>query len=351
MKIWAHVDDFFTRGPDLESTQQALRLFLDLAVDVGLLYHPKKLSPPSQVQTYTGFIFDTRGIPTLRIPSAKREWALATVEYLVTKLGPISRLTLSVVTGTLESLVEATPNRIRHTYLRSFHSRVHPPGFEAGAQVYYTRCALNASTKEELRWWRAILRKSIGRQARGAKSATLIPTDGAGSGTGTGGTLGLTNKLLQMWMGQRNPVVFSFSSNWRELKPLHLMLLQLYSALQADLAGTTIFYFMDSSATYWIFHAGSSKSPRLHQLIRDIKMIELDLDIQLQTVHVPGLVMIQQGTDGLSRGLSMSPYHEQLGQLKLSSAVFSPLKFDCQLVTSTISDFGLAGKDFWMYQA
>ena len=36
-----------------------------MAVQVGLLCHPGKLKPPSQTPLYTGFIFDTRGIPTL----------------------------------------------------------------------------------------------------------------------------------------------------------------------------------------------------------------------------------------------------------------------------------------------
>ena len=65
VRLWVHVDDFKIHGPDYESTAEGLHLFLDATVRVGLLCHPKKLKPPRQVQEYTGFIFDTRGIPCL----------------------------------------------------------------------------------------------------------------------------------------------------------------------------------------------------------------------------------------------------------------------------------------------
>jgi hypothetical protein len=61
--IWAWVDDFLIHGPTEEKTSRALTLFLDLALDCGLLCHPKKLIPPSQVVKYCSFLLDSRGIP------------------------------------------------------------------------------------------------------------------------------------------------------------------------------------------------------------------------------------------------------------------------------------------------
>ena len=46
VKIWVHVDDFAIHGPDLDSTKEALTIFLDLALRVGMLCHPDKLYPP-----------------------------------------------------------------------------------------------------------------------------------------------------------------------------------------------------------------------------------------------------------------------------------------------------------------
>jgi hypothetical protein len=42
---------------------------MDRALAVGLLFNPKKVNPPMQEAKYCGFIYDTRAMPTIRIPS------------------------------------------------------------------------------------------------------------------------------------------------------------------------------------------------------------------------------------------------------------------------------------------
>jgi hypothetical protein len=119
VKIWAFMDDFLIHGPNYDKTSRALSLFLDLAVDCGMLCRPTKLTPPQQVVRYCGFLLDSRRIPCLRVPVAKRERALAIVEHLLE--APVSRefsrLSLAVAAGVLQSLVDATPLRLGHTYL------------------------------------------------------------------------------------------------------------------------------------------------------------------------------------------------------------------------------------------
>ena len=126
VKIWVHVDDFLIHGDTCEKTARALKLFLDAAVDVGMLCHPKKLTPPAQVVKCCGFLLDSRGIPCLRIPVGKRERALAVVEHLIAapRDRAFSRLSLAVAAAILQSLVEATPLRLGHTCLRRFHAVV-----------------------------------------------------------------------------------------------------------------------------------------------------------------------------------------------------------------------------------
>jgi hypothetical protein len=77
--IWAHCDDFFIHGPTYAKAALALTAFLDLTVQLGLLCHPGKLTPPAQVVKYTDLLFDTQDVPTLRIPEYKRAKALALV--------------------------------------------------------------------------------------------------------------------------------------------------------------------------------------------------------------------------------------------------------------------------------
>ena len=52
----------------------------------------------------------------------------------------------------------------------------------------------------------------------------------------------------------------------------------------------------------------------------------MQLDVFLQVIHIPGVVMITQGTDGLSRGIWMSPlHHRPLSQQQITSAIFAPI--------------------------
>ena len=345
VKLWVHVDDFLLHGATLDSTMKALHFFLDLTVDVGLLCHPKKLYPPAQVQRYCGFEFDSRKEPTLRIPSDKLDRCRAMAAYLgQLPIGQrISRLALSVIAGTLESVADATPNRLGHTYLRATHSLIHPGGHDPGREIYYTFARLTEDVLREMSWWGKILAHSGGRRMRSSRSGTLIPSWGDGSGTGTGGTIDLPGHDMKLWMGQWSPAVHSFSSNWKELKTLLLTLQQIASLRENPVRGATLFYFTDNSTTYWVTHAGSSTSPGLHELVEQIQLISLDLDVHLQVVHVPGLVMIQQGTDGLSRGVWVSPYHDPVHHRALNAAVFAPLQPDPDRVLYVTSRFSIPG--------
>jgi hypothetical protein len=85
-----------------------------------MLSHLKRLTPPSQfVNTGCGFLFDTVGIPCLRILISKPERALAIVQKLLD--APLTRqwarLSLAIAAGILESLVDATPRCIGRPHL------------------------------------------------------------------------------------------------------------------------------------------------------------------------------------------------------------------------------------------
>jgi hypothetical protein len=63
----------------------------------------------------------------------------------------------------------------------------------------------------------------------------------------------------------------------------------------------------DNLVSYYIVNQGSSWSEALHALVMEIKAICETLSCVLEVVHVPGRLMIEQGTDGLSRGLWLAP--------------------------------------------
>ena len=70
--VWGVIDDFKVHGPTKRKLITALNAFMEKALCLGLICQKVKLKAPAQVQKYCGFIYDTRGIPTLRIPEDKR---------------------------------------------------------------------------------------------------------------------------------------------------------------------------------------------------------------------------------------------------------------------------------------
>jgi hypothetical protein len=215
--LWEYVDDFCQHAPNLRLIYEARRIFMGAACNFGFLCHPTKCPLPAQIVKFLGFLFDTVGFPLLRVPLEKRERALAVVEYLLASPDSqfFSRLSLSVSTGILQSLVKATPNYIGSTYLRRHYDLLRSPGLGIGLAPYCTCTIIPHDVRAELAWWASFLRSHRGRFSRTMRSATLIPKWGDGSGTGTGSTLGLPNQPLRMWQGQWTPVIFQFTSNWK----------------------------------------------------------------------------------------------------------------------------------------
>jgi hypothetical protein len=339
VKIFIHCDDFCVHGPSHAKTVAALNALMDQALTVGLLFNPTKVHPPSQQAKYCGFIYDTRSIPTLRIPTDKRCRALAMIDYMAARrTGEVSRLALSVMTGLLQSLVDASPSRMGQTFLRHAYDVIHAPP-DDGAELLHPHQRLYSCTLisdaawADLMWWRAALMRDVSRPARFPGSATLVTTWGDGSGTGAGGTLHTTDAdqptyrvgQVAMWMGQWCPRVHKFSSNYKEMRTLltALELLETDQERKAACKGTTLFYFTDNSVTYYAVSAGSSTSPHLQDLVRRIKLLELSLGCLLEVVHVPGVVVIDQGTDDLSRGVWISPLHAHIDPQQITMDVFA----------------------------
>jgi hypothetical protein len=196
--VWAHCDDFIIHGPTVGKTTAALTEFLDLAVDVGMLCHPKKLTPPAHIVKYTvGFLFGTTSKPCLRIPVRKREKTLALVDYTIKHQDKVFRLSLAIMTGIMESLSEATPSHIGRAYLRKLYTVIHPEGWEEDDLAYFSWTSLTEEIIDDLNWWRHTLINDPRRCCRLNKAGTLSPSFGDGSGTGTGGSARYDKKILR----------------------------------------------------------------------------------------------------------------------------------------------------------
>jgi hypothetical protein len=328
--IWHHIDDFFIHAPTRDKCRAALQAFMLRILACGLWAHPSKCKLPAQVQEYVGFSWDTQNTPQIHIPEPKRSKAKALVEYLLdlNEQNFLSAKALAVVTGRLQSLVPATPGNSGNTFLRRLYDTVHPNGVEylpSDPAYYYRAITLDTAALKDLLWWRDLLQNQILFASQARVIGTLVSAWGDGSGTGTGGTkqehtLTGDHSLMQLWMGVWSAAVHHHSSNWKELRTLLETLRR--ERHNPTYQGALMIYFTDNLVSYELISKGSSGSPGLQELLREIKLLEVEMHCQVLAVHVPGVAMIRQGTDGLSRGIWMAPFRDRLSPLNETLRVF-----------------------------
>lgn len=332
--LFAHVDDYLIHGPTRRKTALAFNAFMDLSVRLGIICQEKKTRRPDQQQKFCGFVYDTRACPRLVIPDDKVSRVLASVQYLRAGAasGRLARLTLAVVLGRLQALVDGTPGRIGNSYLRRLYDELHAleARLENGRLQYFSPVLLTPAAWQDLEWWEDFLAVNPGATSASGKAATLVSTWGDGSGTGAGGTLEIrepngVQAPMEAWMGTWAPQVQSFSSNWRELRTLYETLAR--EKASDRMRNRTVFYFTDNMVSYYVMESGSSPSPELHKLILQIKRLELVLGCHLEVIHVPGDLMIKEGADGLSRGLWLTANRMRDNSLVESRRVLEPVPF------------------------
>ena len=326
--LWLHVDDLLIHASTLGKLEAALDHILHTALKLGLICHPSKTSPPSQRVKYCGFEYDTSVTPTIHIPHNKVTRAIAMTKYLISGFTSThSRLIVSMVIGFLQSLVPATPGNIGASFLRPVYEDLHTLVTKKSLntkRAYF--CSMDLSVKSQLclQWWIDALNCGLNRQSQPTDVSTLGVTWGDGSGTGAGGTFNLTSPsdssaltTLSIWKGVWGSEVSRFSSNWKELRTLLYTLEHEKSLGGHRIRGRRLLYLTDNMVTYDVFRRGTSKSTPLWTLLLKIKLLELELQCVLQVIHVPGTTMIEQGTDGLSRGVTM----QALGSHRSNSLV------------------------------
>jgi hypothetical protein len=127
--IWGMVGDFLVHGPTKHKCFQVFSEFMNHTVGLGFICQKAKTSPPDQVQKFCGMMYDSVEVPCVRIMEAKVSHSLATINFSIcqSRKGELSRLTLAVTTGLLQSLVDGTPQRTGQTYLnlRELYNELH----------------------------------------------------------------------------------------------------------------------------------------------------------------------------------------------------------------------------------
>jgi hypothetical protein len=137
------------------------------------------------------------------------------------------------------------------------------------------------------------------RRVRARKTGRVLYGFGDASKAAFGATIQIEDRLFYQYGQWSNEIVERESSNWRELSNLVIYLCDLVK--KEDLSGYEIYMFTDNSTAEAAFWKGTSVSPRLFELVLQLKRLELDCDVILHVIHISGKRMIAQGTDGLSR--------------------------------------------------
>jgi hypothetical protein len=134
---------------------------------------------------------------------------------------------------------------------------------------------------------------------RGTKVYKLIYGFGDASGAGFGGSWEVRGTLKYRY-GLWGSDMADSSSNFRELGNLTDMVEALEE--EEDLEGAEIFVFTDNSTAERAFYNGTSSSKKLFELVLRLRLLETRAGCKIVIVHVAGTRMIDQGSDGLSRG-------------------------------------------------
>ena len=140
----------------------------------------------------------------------------------------------------------------------------------------------------------------IHRLVRGTKIKKIQLVFGDASGSGFGSTWETSNGTIRYRYGLWGSDMNDSSSNLREL--LNLVETLEKMQLEGELEGTEIYVFTDNSTAELAFFKGTSKSERLHELVLRLRLLEGSAQCRIHFVHVAGKRMIDQGSDGLSRG-------------------------------------------------
>ena len=228
-------------------------------------------------------------------------------------------LTLSVVTGVLQSLVDATPFHLGAIFLRGLYKDLHAlddPTLRGTKAYYYTLVQLSTEALVDLGWWDQALRIGLQRQVQCKVVVLLMVTHGDGSGYGTGGTSSWVTPIwyspVHTWLGVWSTRVLSFTSNWKELSTITATMERILR-LGIDFSGHILIYFTDSDVTHNICRKSYGSKNHLMEALCNIRILEFVLGCRLIIIYVPGKVLITKGTDGLSRGVQMHPFGGQDG--------------------------------------
>jgi hypothetical protein len=138
------------------------------------------------------------------------------------------------------------------------------------------------------------------KRARCSKVAMAVYSFVDASGRGVGSTFQVGTNVYFQYGQWPERISETMSSNWRELANLVETLES--EVRDHELSDCEIFLFTDNTTAEAAYWKGTSKSEWLFELVLRLRFLELKHDLIIHVIHVAGMRMKAQGTDGISRG-------------------------------------------------
>lgn len=272
--ILSYIDDALLAAESYEEACALRDLVLDIMTQAGfrINYEKSVLEPCTRIE-WLGTIIDSveRTFTITEKRLAKLRQAMGTV-ILRGTASPRERASIA---GAMQSMVLAiSPARALTAALYR--------SFGASGRPWDQRFPLGEDVTEDLKWWLANITKYNGRSRWKLAGAVTLETDS--SGFGWGGTFDPEryNAVARgFWSGEDK----KRSINWKELTAIEKCLLALPRSL---VEGQRILAKVDNMAAVWYVRKGGGRVDDLAVIARRLWALCLELDIDLDVVHIPG---------------------------------------------------------------
>ena len=151
--IWHYLDDFFGGSGNYNIAMQQFKLVVSWMERLGIPTAPDKVSPPNTVQKILGYLYNTKIIPTVSIPTEKINKVLREIDVMLRRK-TATRKELECLVGLLMWIsVVVFPGK---AFVRRLEQVLHLETRRDGDKVKLKHYVLS-----DLRWWAVTLRSGL----------------------------------------------------------------------------------------------------------------------------------------------------------------------------------------------
>jgi hypothetical protein len=137
------------------------------------------------------------------------------------------------------------------------------------------------------------------RRVRARSKVNILYCYGDASGSGFGWCIDFGGGV-RYELGEWCELIQEATFNYRELR--NLVNAMVRAAQEGRLEGCEVFLYTDNRTAEGAYCKGTDKSRSLFELIVVLYKLQMEFDFILHVIWIAGTRIIQQGTDGLSRG-------------------------------------------------